>query len=201
MNSGSYCIGPSDLLSWEDYHDRRKEDRQKMIGFKRERRLLVGPFMTFSFESRETVLFQIQEMIYIEKAGSEQILEEIEAYTPLLPEKKEEGYALKATMMIEIPNPERRHQVLQTLGHVEDFIVLKVGGEFIQAQSLEDGVERTTPEGKTSSVHFLKFFLSLTQKEAFQNPSQEVSLRVHHPHYGHEALLPLKMREALSQDF
>jgi hypothetical protein len=185
------------LLSLDAYKAVREERRQSLMQVKKQRRVSVGPDITFYFESYETILFQIQEMLYIEKGGESQLADELEAYAPLIPQ----GDELVATMMIEIPQPHRRKEVLSQLGHIEKSIHFLLGGESVVAHSLDDAIERTTPEGKTSAVHFLKFKFSKELIHQFQDPHSPVILDIHHPNYRHSTQLSPLVIQALSKDF
>jgi hypothetical protein len=163
---------------------------------KRNRRVHVGPDITFYFENFETMLHQVHEMLAVEKGGDAQIEDELRAYNPLIPN----GHELVATMMIEIDDAGRRDRVLRELGGIDRMVALTVAGETI-AGVPESDVERTTKEGKTSSVHFLRFPFSTAQVSAFRQPGARVVVSVAHPRYDHMAALPEAVRAALAQDF
>ncbi|MBV5331483.1 DUF3501 family protein [bacterium] len=141
-----------DILPPALYASQRNERRKQMVAMKKNRRVAVGPDATFYFENYDTLFQQLHEMLYIEKGGDEQVADELRAYNPMIPK----GADLSATMMFEIDDPDRRHRLLSSLGEVEKFISLQFAGHVAPARA-EDDVERTTPEGKTSSVHFLHF--------------------------------------------
>jgi len=189
-------ITPQDLLSADEYETRRKSVKQNLIPVKKLRRIEVGPFATFYFENYATMWLQVQEMLRIEKGGDEQIPGELEAYNPLIPQ----GEELIATLMLEIEDANRRNAVLLTLGGIEETVFLEIGGETIHATPTEYD-DRTTPDGKTSSVHWLRFKLTLEQIGRFKAGSERVVLGVSHPHYGHMAVLPAEVRAALAKDF
>src|SRR5215469_9162487 len=109
-------ITPTDILSDQDYAQKRKQLRGEAIALKKPRRVEVGPFATFYFENYQTMWLQVQEMLRIEKGGTEQIAGELEAYNPLIPQ----GAELIATLMLEIEDPVRRDRELRKLGHIED---------------------------------------------------------------------------------
>src|ERR1700743_2184597 len=125
---------------------------------KRQRRIEVGPFATFYFENYATMWLQVQEMLRIEKGGDEQLAGELAAYNPLIPQGRE----LIATLMLEIEDEKRRNAVLLTLGGIEETVFLEIGGDVIRATPTEYD-DRTTPDGKTSSVHWLRFKLAADQ--------------------------------------
>ncbi|MCC3303796.1 DUF3501 family protein [Sneathiella sp. HT1-7] len=188
-------ITPEDILPLAEYQKIRKEHKQKLIPIKKNRRVEIGPFATFYFENYDTMWSQIQEMLYIEQGGDEQLKDELEAYNPLIPN----GSELVATLMIEIDDPVRRDFMLRQLGHIERTIYLSIGGEKIYAVP-EEEVERTTDDGKASSIHFLHFPLTETQKAAFKDPATEIQLGIEHENYGHIALIKSDTRTSLAED-
>ena len=140
-------IQKSDIMPLEAYIKNRKELRKNIVSFKKDRRIALGPYATFYFESYETMLAQVQEMLYIEKGGDEQLKDELVAYNPLIPNGKE----LTATLMFEIDNPVSRAAFLGKVGGIEQMVFMKLNGETIKAVPEED-VDRTSAEGKASSV-------------------------------------------------
>lgn len=188
-------LSPDDILPIDDYAKIRKQKRLEMIDVKRDRRVDVGPFATFYFESYQTMWYQVHEMLLVEKGGEEQLADELAAYNPLIPQ----GNELVATLMFEIDEPERRERVLGELGGVEGSIRLRVGGEEIAAIPEQD-VERTNAAGKASSVHFLHFPFTPEQIAAFRDPSVEVVLAITQERYLHMAVMPANTRRALAAD-
>src|SRR6478672_11956889 len=153
------------ILPLTEYVKQRADRRRQISEIKKNRRLEVGPFATFYFESYETMLHQVQEMLYIEKGGPAQIPDELAAYNPLIPQ----GSELVATVMFEIEDPVRREATLARLGGVEDRFFLQVGATRVPGLP-EGDVERTREDGKTSSVHFLRFPLTPEQVAVFRDP-------------------------------
>jgi hypothetical protein len=188
-------IERDDVLIGADYLGVRTESRRAVAAEKRNRRLGVGPDITFYFENYITMLHQVNEMVHIEKGGEAQIADELAAYNPLIPQGRE----LVATMMIEIDDPNRRARVLAGLGGIEKTINLLIGDETIPATA-ETDVERTTDGGKTSSIHFLRFSLTDTQAGALETPTTRVVLAVEHAGYGHMAVMSEEVRQALAGD-
>jgi hypothetical protein len=189
-------ITRSDLVSDATFAAERKERRAALLPLKRRRRVSLGPFCTFHFECFETMLFQIQEMLLIEKGGEAQIADELAAYNPLIPQ----GSELVATVMFEIEDERRRAVELARLGGVEDLFFLQVGPEKVPGVP-EGDVERTRDDGKTSAVHFLRFTLTDDQKRAFNDPAVQVMVGCDHELYGHLAALSPAARHELSRDF
>lgn len=189
-------ITRADILSLEDYEAIRAERRGQIAAIKRDRRVSVGPDVTFYFENFDTILHQIHEMLRIEKGGEGQIEDELRAYAPLVPD----GRNLVATMMIEIEEAPRRARVLAGLGGIEDTVTFEIGDRRVAATP-EGDVERTTPDGKTSSVHFLKFPFTPEQVQAFRAPGTRVVLSIRHRNYDHTSALKEATRTALATDF
>ena len=149
-------LTPADLLSLEQYARERAAIRERMIGYRTARRLHLGPDCTWSFEDRETVRYQVQEMLRTERifepAG---IAEELAAYNPLIPD----GHNLKATLLIEYPDPKERARRLSELRGIEDRSWLRVSGHDAVHAIADEDLERSNDE-KTSAVHFLRFELT-----------------------------------------
>jgi len=195
MAAAERRITEADILSDADYQARRKELRAEAIAMKKNRRVEVGPFATFYFENYTTMWLQVQEMLRIEKGGKDQIAGELEAYNPLIPQ----GSELIATLMLEIEDAARRDKVLRTLGNIEETAFLDLGGERIKATPTEYE-DRTTPDGKTSSVHWLRFTFTPAQVVKFKAGGDAV-LGFSHPNYGHMAMIPPVVRAELAKDF
>ena len=189
-------ITRADLMPLAEYGRQRAERRKALVEVKKHRRVSVGPYATFYFESYETMWQQIHEMLYIEKGGEEQVEDELRAYNPLIPKGRE----LVATVMFEIADPVRRAAELGRLGGVEKMVTLRFAGHTIVARP-EDDLERTNEAGKTSAVHFLHFGFTPEQIAAFRVPGTEVILGIGHPHYGHMAVVPEALRAELAGDF
>ena len=189
-------IETSAILPLAEYAKLRAERRRQISEIKRNRRLEVGPFATFYFESYETMLHQVHEMLFIEKGGVAQIPDELAAYNPLIPQ----GSELVATVMFEIDDPIRRARVLATLGGVENKAFLRVGADTIRGVSEEDQ-ERTRDDGKASSVQFLRFPFTPAAIAAFRGGTGDVVVGFDHPNYGHMAVMPAAVRQALARDF
>ena len=188
-------ITRADILPVEQYARERRAHRRRISEVKRSRRVEVGPFCTFYFESFDTMWHQVHEMLYIERGGEQQIKDELDAYNPLIPN----GDELIATVMFEIDDPAQRERALSRLGNVEHHMFLKIAGEL--AAGIPDPTrENTSPEGKASSVQFLRFPLTEAQKARFRTPGTEVLVGIDHPNYGHLAMMPEAVRAALAED-
>lgn len=187
-------ITRDDIMSLEDYELIRKDKRQESILAKKYARLAIGPHATITFETWDSMWLQIQEMLRIERGGNEQLVDELAAYNPMVPNGRE----LTATMMFEIENPERRDAFLRTIGGVEDHIFLVIGSHRIAAVPEQD-VERTSAAGKASAVHFLHFPLDDAALAAWSDPAAQVMVQITHPNYGHAALLGADTRNYLTR--
>ena len=185
-----------DVLPLAEYAAIRDAERKRITGIKRLRRLEVGPFAAFYFENYDTMRHQVQEMLYIEKGGDAQIEDELSAYNPLIPQ----GSELVATVMFEIDDPVRRNSALMRLGGIENHVFLDVAGERIRGEP-DPTRENTSPEGKASSVQFLRFGFTEGQITRFKIPGAQVIAGFNHPNYGHMASLPEPVRAALAKDF
>lgn len=189
-------ITPADIMPMDDYAAVRAE-RLKAIGeLKKDRRVAVGPDATFYFESYDTMFHQVHEMLFIEKGGDGQIADELSAYNPLIPNGRE----LVATLMFEIDDPSRRAEFLAGLGGVEETVTLTFSGETVTATPEQD-VDRTTADGKASSIQFLHFAFTDAQMEKFRSPDARVTLGIGHEKYAHLAVLPEAVRQVLAGDF
>jgi hypothetical protein len=189
-------IEPSAIVPLAEYGPQRAERRKRMSEIKKNRRLEVGPFATFYFESYDTMLHQVHEMLFIEKGGAEQLPDELAAYNPLIPQ----GAELVATVMFEIDDPIRRGRVLSTLGGIEHKAFIRVGAEIVRGVAEEDQ-ERSREDGKASSVQFMRFPFTPAQIAAFRGGAGDVIVGFDHPNYGHMAVMSPAVREALAQDF
>ena len=189
-------IQKEDIIPLDVYTEKRRELRKNIVDYKKNRRVALGPYATFYFESYETMLAQVQEMLYIEKGGDEQLQDELTAYNPLIPNGKE----LTATLMFEIDNPISRAAFLGKVGGIEETVFMKINGEKIKAVPEED-VDRTSTEGKASSVQFIHFNFTDDQIEKFQSNSSEIELGIDHKEYSHSTKLSKENIASLSADF
>ena len=189
-------IQKEDIMPLDVYIEKRRELRKSIVDYKKNRRVALGPYATFYFESYETMLAQVQEMLYIEKGGDEQLQDELTAYNPLIPNGKE----LTATLMFEIDNPISRAAFLGKVGGIEETVFMKINGEKIKAFPEED-VDRTSTEGKASSVQFIHFNFTDDQIEKFKSNNSEIELGIDHKEYSHSTKLSKENIASLSADF
>lgn len=196
MTESPRLIARADILPMERYAAERRARRKAMVALKKNRRMAVGPHATFHFENYETMWYQVHEMLHIERGGEAQIQDELEAYNPLIPQGRE----LVATVMFEIGDPAQRKRILGELGGVERAMTISVGGSRIRGVAEVD-TERTRADGKTSSVHFVRFPFEDDAVDAMRSGGVDVVVAIEHPRYGHMAVMPEQVRRALSADF
>ena len=189
-------IEKKDLLPSDVYAKSRKQIRKDLVEFKKDRRIALGPYATFYFESFETMVAQVQEMLHIEKGGDEQLKDELIAYNPLVPNGKE----LTATLMFEIDNPISRAAFLGKVGGIEEKIFIKINDEIVKAVPEKD-VDRTSAEGKASSVQFIHFKLNDDQISKFKSDSATIELGIDHKEYTHTTRLAENSVKSLCTDF
>ncbi len=185
-----------DLLPLEEFTKIRAQKRQETLDIKKNRRVPVGPEATLFFENYDTLWWQIQEMLYIEKGGEAQMEDELLAYNPLLPQ----GQELVATFMIEIDDPTRRAQILGMLGGIEHHLCLRFAGHILQGIAEEDP-NRTTESGKTSAIHFVHWAFTKDQIADFSKPHQDIIVEITHPRFSFKTLMTEDVRAALQDDF
>ena len=196
MSKDKRKVEKSDLIPADVYMNSRKKIRKELVEFKKNRRIALGPYATFYFESFETMLAQIQEMLYIEKGGDEQLIDELAAYNPLVPNGKE----LTATLMFEIDNPVSRSTFLGKVGGIEEKIFMRVDNENIRAVPEKD-VDRTSNEGKASSVQFIHFKFNENQLAKFKSGNTNIELGIEHKEYTHTTKLTEQNIKSLAADF
>jgi hypothetical protein len=196
MDKENRQIKKEDLIPEDVYVKNRKQIRNDLIEFKKNRRIALGPYATFYFESFETMVAQVQEMLHIEKGGDEQLKDELIAYNPLVPNGKE----LVATLMFEIDNPLSRGAFLGKVGGIEEKIFIKIDNEEVKAIP-ENDVDRTSAEGKASSVQFIHFKFSEDQINKFKSGDTSIELGIDHKEYAHTAKLTEDNIKSLLTDF
>ncbi len=186
----------SDLYSLEQYAENRSEIRAQVMQHKKNRIVHVGPSATIYFEDRQTIQYQIQEMLRVERIfEASGIEEELEAYNPLIPD----GSNWKATFMIEEPDVDRRRELLSELVGIEDRVWVRVDGNEQVFAIADEDLERET-ESKTSSVHFLRFELS-DKMVADLGQGAALGIGIEHRNYSHEVEpVATSIRDALIAD-
>jgi hypothetical protein len=183
-----------DIIPYNDYLKVRKEFQQKIIKLKKNRRVQVGDNITFVFENRETVLYQIQEMIRLEKMTDEKLIQqEIDVFNKLIPDENE----LCATILIEIFERQFIKPILNSLVGIHDNkIFLKFADESITPIFIDENL----PDGRISAVLYARFKFNSNQVEKFLNPKNLVSIEINHPNYKAETIIPENVRLSLMED-
>ena len=189
-------IEPTDIYEREEYKSLRAQKRKQIVSRKKKRRIDVGPYVTLYFENKDTIIHQINEMVFIENGGNEQIIEEIEAYKSLVPNDKE----LIATVMVEIDSPLKRSEALSNMGGFEETFSFKIGDKLIEGKAELD-VDRTTADGKASSVQFVHFNFSDEEIEMFRKQDSKIELSINHDTYSHSTTLQNDIKIELGNDF
>jgi Protein of unknown function (DUF3501) len=185
-----------DLMSLEHYARERSAFRARVLEHKRNRKLAVGPNVTWSFEDRLTMQYQVQEMLRAERIFEpEGIREELDAYNPLIPD----GSNWKATLLIEFPDVDERQRQLAQLIGLEDRCWVQVRGHDRVYAIADEDLERENAE-KTSAVHFLRFDLTAAMVSALKSAAT-LGAGVDHDHYRHSVdPVPEPVRAALLHD-
>tara|TARA_Y100000589_G_scaffold330279_1_gene379453 strand:- start:503 stop:1096 length:594 start_codon:yes stop_codon:yes gene_type:complete len=189
-------IEKSEILSRDEYKIKRKSLREKMVLRKKFRRVDIGPYVTMYFENKDTIIHQINEMVYIEDGGEDQIKDEILAYKSLVPNGRE----LVATVMVEIDNPIKRAEFLAKMGGFEEQMSIKIDGQMIKGKAELDG-DRTTADGKASSVQFVHFEFEDKDVQSIKNHMEDVSISINHENYRHSSTLNTDTVKELINDF
>jgi Protein of unknown function (DUF3501) len=195
MPRNTHSITAADIMPLQEWATQRVAHRKALSLRKKNRRVAVGPHATLYFENWDTMWYQVQEMLWIEKGGADQLPDELAAYNPMIPQ----GAELSATMMLEIPDETKRRRILGQLGGIEERVSIAIGIDRVTAIAEAD-LDRTTADGKTSAVHFLHFPFSAAQIAAFSNAANEVMIRIDHPNYGQAAIVNDAVRTELFGD-
>ena len=165
-------IKAEDIYDRKDYITKRPQLRKEIVSRKR-RRVDVGPYVTLYFENRDTIIHQINEMVFIENGGEEQIQEEIDAYKSLIPNGKE----LIATVMVKLIIHLKRARSFIKDGGFEETFNIKVGDKIIEGKAELD-VDRTTADGKASSVQFVHFNFNEEDIKNFKDDNVKLSYQL-----------------------
>jgi Protein of unknown function (DUF3501) len=188
-------LARADLMSLEQYSTSRKEFRGRVLDHKRNRLIAIGPNVTWAFEDRLTVQYQVQEMLRVERIfESAGIQDELDAYNPLIPD----GSNWKVTFLIEFPDPEERKQRLAVMKGIEDRCWVQVDELNRSFAIADEDLERENEE-KTSSVHFLRFELN-AEMVAKAKSGSPIKVGIDHPQYSFEVQLSEAQRDSLARD-
>ena len=190
-------LNKSDLFSLEEYSINRDSFRKKVLEEKQHRKVYIGEHVVLLFENKNTIQYQIQEMLRIEKIfDAEGIQEELDAYNPLIPD----GSNLKAVMLIEYPNVEERKEKLKILKGIERKIWIKVGSHNKVFAIADEDLERED-ETKTSAVHYLRYEFSASMINDWKNGSSIVMGIDHENYQSSETIISSDISSSLSGDF
>lgn len=190
-------LEPEDLMSLEEYHEKRPDFRREAVAHKEKRKVYIGPNATLFFEDRLTMQYQVQEVLRAEKIFKrEEIAEELSAYNPLIPD----GSNLKASFMLEYDDREERQRKLAQFVGIEDTLWVRVGDHDKVYPIADEDMERDSAE-KTSSVHFLRWELTDDMIADAKNGAP-IGVGLDFDAYNHQVdPLPEETREALVGDF
>ena len=190
-------LNKSDLFSLEEYSINRDSFREKVLEEKQHRKVYIGEHVVLLFENKNTIQYQIQEMLRIEKIfDAEGIQEELDAYNPLIPD----GSNLKAVMLIEYPDVEERKEKLKILKGIEKKIWIKVGSHNKVFAIADEDLERED-ETKTSAVHYLRYEFSASMINDWKNDSSIVMGIDHENYKSSETIISSDISSSLSGDF
>ncbi|MCP5042596.1 MAG: DUF3501 family protein [bacterium] len=183
----------SDLLDLTEYEKRRDVLRKRIIGLKGARRVSVGNELTFIFENRDTMHFQVQEMLRAERiVEDDKIQAELDVYNELIPDR----YELSATLMIEITDKDRIKKTLDRLVGIDEYVSLHIGPRVVRAVFDEKQFE----EDRISAVQYLRFPLGPELAAEFADALIDVSLVVDHPALSESAVIVGDTRQSLARD-
>jgi hypothetical protein len=186
-------IEQRDILELGAYEEIRERFRARIIALKRDRRISVGDRVALVFENRDTLLFQIQEMLRSERITAEHAVQaEIDVYNPLLPDAGE----LSATLFVEITDSARIREDLHGLVGIDEHVALVIGSRRVPAR-FEPG--RSTEE-RLASVQYIRFPVGADTRAELLDPATKVTLQIDHPRFGHQTELPPAMRRSLADD-
>ncbi len=191
-----FSIKENDVINIDKYINERPKIKKEISEIKKFRRIPVGPYATFYFECYDTMIYQVQEMLYIERGGIEQMKDELKAYNPLVPKGKE----LVATLMFEIDNEFKRKEFLTSVGGIEEETFIQIGEHKIMSRPEQD-TDRTSKDGKASSVHFLHFDFTEDLIKEFVKEGSTILLGFSHKNYKHFSELSPEVKSELKKDF
>ena len=191
-----FNIKEGDVINIDKYIKERPKIKKEISEIKKFRRIPVGPYATFYFECYDTMIYQVQEMLYIERGGIEQMKDELRAYNPLVPKGKE----LVATLMFEIDNEFKRKEFLNSVGGIEEESFIQIGEHKIMSRPEQD-TDRTSKDGKASSVHFLHFDFTEDLIKEFVKEGSTILLGFSHKNYKHFSELSPEVKSELKKDF
>ena len=184
----------ADILGPRLYEPVRDDMRKRIIALKQHRRISVGDRVTLVFENRDTLRFQIEEMLRAESISTDEgIQAEIDVYNSMMPTETE----LSATLFLEIPRDEDAKVALHRFVGLDEHVLLVIGDHRLRAQ-FEPGRQEAD---RISAVQYTRYLLSPAAKTALQTPGTPVAVEIDHPNYQHRTALTEEMRASLAADF
>ena len=196
MPRDARSITADDILPLDEYELIRRDKKQEAIARKKMTRLSIGPNAVILFENWDSMWLQIQEMLRVEKGGADQLADEITAYDPMVPK----GSELTATVLFEVPDPDRRDAFLRTISNVEDHIAIQIGDFCVNARPEGDVARTRESDGKASAVQFLHFDFPPDAIAAWKAGEGQALVIIDHPSYGHAAMIGAETRNYLAQE-
>ncbi|HAV39983.1 MAG: DUF3501 family protein [Aquificota bacterium] len=188
-------ITMDEILNIYEYEKVRPQKVQEIIQLKKKRRVFIEPWIHLVFENRDTVWFQIQEMIRAERmVREEEIQHEIDVYNELIPDKNE----LSVTMFIEIPDETDRKRLLPQLVGIHDHLYFHIGNKHTIRAVADERSKEDYQYGKAAVVHFLKVKFTEAQVEDFKR--EQVRIEINHPNYKAITVIPEEVKEELIKD-
>ncbi|RMH80645.1 MAG: DUF3501 family protein [Acidobacteria bacterium] len=188
-------ITRDEILNIYEYEKVRPQKVQEIIQLKKNRRVFIEPWVHLVFENRDTVWFQIQEMIRSERmVREEEVQQEIDVYNELIPERGE----ISITMFIEIPEASERKKLLPQLVGIHDHLYFHIGNKHTVRAVADERSKEDYEYGKAAVVHFLKVKLSDEQVEDFKR--EPIKVEINHPNYRAITTIPEEVREQLIRD-
>ncbi len=190
-------LTPDDLIDLASYGPRRTAYRRAVIECKRNRRLAVGPSLSLVFENRETLRFQVLEMLWVERITKpERVQQELDVYNELMPGEND----LSATLFVEIPELDRIRPALDQLVGIDEHVVLRLGEAPDTEQIRACFDPKQMEEDRISAVQYIRFRLSEVPRARFTRPELPARIDIDHPNYRHSAALPEGLRHSLIAD-
>jgi diadenosine tetraphosphate (Ap4A) HIT family hydrolase len=185
-----------DIVGLDAYDALRAAYRDAIIAHKRQRRLPIGEEVTLVFEDRETLRFQVQEMLWVERiAEPDKIQHELDVYNELMPDEGE----LSATLFIEITDAARIRPGLDRLIGIDEHVSLELGPQDASDSIRAHFDPKQLEENRISAVQYIRFALGAAQLRRFRDPAAPARVRIDHPNYRHSAALPAPVRANLAR--
>lgn len=189
-------IQKEDITGAAEYEKMRPDFRRRIMALKNKRRVAVGDHITVHFETRDTMLYQVYEMLRVENSWDrhDAIEDELEAYNPLIPQNGE----LSATLMIEYQTPAERTRHLEALVGLDDGHVWLEVGDAGRVAAVFDRAQ-VSPT-RISSVQYIRWRLDDHQRCALRTDGTVVRIVIDHPHYRAQAVLGEESRKEIARD-